>query len=294
MAQQTGEQGIPSKTSNDAGLSSPLDLEARDWKATLRHTAREVMADRITMAAAGMAFYFFLAIFPSLIAAVGLLNLLNVGPDVLSSITESISSTMPGSTGSLLTDAVSNAQAASERASLVAAIVGVSVALWSATSGMVAMQIGLDIAYDVPQERTFVKKRLVALGLIGSLGVMAAVATPLLGAEGLVWSVLGWVVAAAAVVVLLAIFYYLGPNREKPSWKWLSPGGLFGGAVWILVSVGFGIYVTEFGKYGDTYGELATVIVLIFWLYLIALAILVGGELNAAVERQAAIKEGLL
>ena len=255
---------------------------------------REIKDDRITMAAAGIAFYSFLAIFPALIAAVGILDLARVGPEVMSSIGRSISETLPSGAGRILTDAIANAQRSSSGASLVAAIVGIAVALWSATSAMVALQSGLNIAYDVPTDRSFVKKRLVALALIVATGLLGGVPSPFFAADSAVWSVAGWIVTLVAIVVLFAFFYYLGPNREKPAWQWVSPGGLVGALIWILASLGFSFYVSRFGKYGETYGPLAGVAILIFWLYLSGLAVLVGGELNAELERETGEREGRL
>lgn len=286
--------GIPPKTEGTRGAGSPLDLPVRDWKSIVKETVKEIREDRITMAAAGTAFYFFLALFPALIAAVGLLDLLNAGPVFLSSLTDSIRRSMPGGAGQILISTISSAQEGSKGASLFAAIFGIGVALWSATAGMVALQIGLDIAYDVPKERPFLKARAFALLLVIATGVFGAVPAPFFALKGAVWSVVGWLVTLVSITTLFAVYYYLGPKREKPNWKWITPGGVLGSMIWILASLGFTLYVKNFAKYADTYGPLAGVVILIFWLYLSALAILVGGELNAQLEKQTAKKEGRL
>jgi membrane protein len=103
-----------------------------------------------------------------------------------------------------------------------------------------------------------------------------------------VYTVLGYIISIIAVVILFSVFYYLGPNRESPSWQWVSVGGVVGTILWILASLALGIYVGNFNSYSKTYGPLAGVIVLILWLYLSSLSVLVGGELNAELERQAA------
>jgi membrane protein len=300
MSQRTGrgasfsspDTPIPTKTEDTGGPDSPLDLSVHDYKATGKRVIKEFTEDRVTLVAAGMAFYWFLAIFPGLIAAVGIIDLLGLGPRVLSSINQSIGTTIPGGAGELLTTAIDSASKASKGTSLIAATIGILLALYSATAGMVALQAGLDVAYDVPKERKFFKKRAVALLLVIATGVAGGVSGPLFAANGVIWSVLGWLVLIVAVITLLAVFYYLGPNRDKPNWKWVSPGGLLGAVIFLLTSGAFSIYVGNFAKYGETYGPLASVVILLFWLYLTGLAIMLGGEVNAELERQTAMREG--
>ncbi len=286
--------GIPPKTPTTGEPDSPIDLPGPAWKSTVRRTLKEIKDDRITFVAAGVGFYAFLSIFPALIAAVGILDLMNISPGVMSSITRTVQETLPGGAGRILTDAIANAQEASRGASLLAAIIGIVVALVSATSAMVAVQAGLNIAYDVPKDRSFVQKRLIALGLIVAAGLLGGVPSPFFASGSAVLSVIGWIVTLAAIIVMFAIFYYLGPNRERPAWLWVSPGGVVGGVIWILASLGFSFYVSRFGRYAETYGPLAGVVVLMLWLYLSALAVLVGGELNAELERETAEREGRL
>lgn len=268
---------------------SPLDLQAGDWKATLKRTLKEIKDDRIPLVAAGMAFYFFLAIFPALIAFIGLLGLADIDS---AGIVDSIRRNMPGGSGAVLVDAVRSAENQSQEASLTAAIVGIATALWSASSGMAALQQGLDVAYDIPEDRKFVAKRAVALGLIIATGLLGAVPSPFFTfGEGAVFTALGWILTLVAVVLLFSIYYYVGPNRKGSKWRWVSPGGFLGAGLWVAASLGFGFYASNFSSYGKTYGPLAGVIILIFWLYLSSISVLVGGELNAELERQASAKE---
>jgi membrane protein len=283
----TGD-AIPAQRSGEPGPDSPLDLEPTDWKATLKRTLKEIKEDRVTLAAAGMAYYFFLALVPALIAFIGIMGLFDINT---TDMTESIQNSLPGTSGQVLSEPLKKAQTNSDKSSLVAALVGIAVALWSASSGMGGLQAGLNIAYDVPQERKFVKKRLVALALIVATGLLGGVPSPFFKfGDAAIFTILGWALTVVAVAVLFSIYYYLGPNRESPTWQWVSLGGVVGMVLWIVVSVGFGLYVNQLGEesYTKTYGSLAGVVILILYLFLTSLAVLVGGELNAEVERQGA------
>lgn len=301
---------VPPQTSGRGEPDAPGDLSAADWKATARRTLSEIKADRVTMTAASMAYYSFIAIFPALIAAVGMLSLVRLSPGIVEDLAGGIQRFLPGDAGTVLSDAVRNARGSQRGASLVATVVGLLIALWGASAALVALQKGLDIAYDVPAERSrsFVKARLVALALLAATAVLGGIASALIvfGAPlggllsevfvlgevfEIVWSVARWVGSVLGLVLLFAVFYYLGPNRESPRWTWISPGGVTATIIWIAASLGFSFYVSHFGRgYGETYGSLAGVVLLIVWLYLSSLAVLVGGELNAELERQAEIR----
>lgn len=272
--------------SGDAPADTPLDLEARDWKQTLKRTLKEIKNDRVPLVAAGMAYYFFLAIFPAIIALVGVLGLVEA-PQVTEAIRQRASTMLPGGAGEVLTSAFENADAPSEGASLVAASIGIAAALWSTSSGFVGLQSGLNIAYDIELDRKFLGKRGVAFLLIILTLLLGGVPSPFFTfGESTIFVVIGWILSVAAVIVLFSAFYAIGPKKETPGWQWVSPGGLVGAAMWIVASIAFGFYTTNFGSYTETYGALADVIVLIFWLFLSSVAILIGGELNSELEQQ--------
>ena len=282
--QPSSEGGVPVQKGSGASPDSPLDLEKSDWKATVKRTLKEIKRDRVPFIAAGMAYYFFLAIFPAFIALIGVLDLFNIDP---SGLVEGVKDTLPKGAGDVLADPLKRAGGQSRSGSITAAITGIGLALWSASSGMIALQGGLNIAYDIDEDRKFLGKRGIGILLLLATALLGGVPSPLFTfGDELIFTILGWALTLVAVTVLFSLFYFLGPKRENPRWTWVSAGGIVGTLIWILASLAFGLYVAEYGQYGKTYGPAAGVIVLILWLYLTSLAVLIGGELNAELERQ--------
>jgi membrane protein len=278
-------------------------------KVSLQRAVKEFKVDRGTLISAGMAFYWFLAVFPAIIAAVGVLGLTNVGPETIANINTAIGTTVHGQAAKTLQDIVNNtAKAKGGSGSLLATIFGVVLAIWGASAGMVALQRGLDVAYDVEEERKLVSARVRALLLILLTVALGGVATALIvfgapigyGIEGhlpfgssafnILWTVARWVLGLAALSALFAGYYSLGPNRETPRWTWVSPGGVVATVVWLVASLVLSIYLQSFGDLATKYGPLSGVVALLLWLYLSALAVILGAELNAELERQGDIE----
>jgi membrane protein len=279
-------------------------LAGTDWRLVARGVLRHAKTDRITVLAGSLAYRWFLSLFPAIIALLGVTSLLRLPQKTIGELVHGAGTALPPGASDVLTSALTHAHARTTGA--VGAVVAASVvAIWSASSSMSVLQASLDMAEEIPRDRKFLAKRAVAVGLIAAVAVLGGAASALVvfGAQvgraidGAVpvagtlfvaaWTAVRWVAAVVLVMTLFAVIYWIGPNRESPRWKWLSPGALVGTAVWVLASLAFSLFTSHFGSYGRTYGAFAGVAILIFWLYVSGAAVLLGAEINAEVARRA-------
>jgi membrane protein len=275
----------------------PTEIPARGWLQVAKRGWKEAKADQVPLLAAGVAFFAFLAIFPALIALVSIYGLF-ADPATIAAQLESLTEALPDQARQVITDQVN--QLAARRAALsIGLIISLLIALWSASGGVSNLLTAVNVAYDEEEKRGFVKKRLLSLGMtIAAIVfmvvvlVIVAVLPPLLksvfGPGPLRWvlQILGWLVLFVLVMAALAIIYRIGPERDAPKMTWVSVGALVATSIWLIASIGFSIYSSTFGNYAKTYGVFAGIVVLLFWLWLSAYAILLGAEINAEAEQQ--------
>jgi membrane protein len=268
--------------------------------AVLKRVKAEVKDDNVGLLAAGVAFYAMLAIFPAIIAVVTVYGMV-ADPDQVKTQVGELAKSLPAGADELLEDQLTNVVNAGRQALSIGLALSLLALLWSVSSGVQGLIKSLNVIYDEKETRGFVKLR--GLSLLLTLGaiVVAVVALALitvfpgvidglgLGRAGQVAaSVARWVVLAVLVLLALGVVYRLGPDRADPRWRWVSIGAVVALVLWLLGSVGFSYYVDNFGKYNQTYGALAAVIILLLWLFLSAFAVLLGAEFNAETERQTA------
>lgn len=280
---------------------TPAQIPAPGWKEIALRTWKEGSKDNISLVAAGVAFYGLLAMVPLLGATVLTYGLIASPQTVLHNV-QSLTTSMPKDVAKLIGDQLMNVVKTSGSKKGLGLLVAIAVALWGARNAASSIITALNIAYEEEEKRGFVKVTLlslaitaagVLLGVVGGLaiGVMAQLQNllPSLGPVGVVLGkVVTYVVLAGVAAAAAATLYRYGPSRTKAKWTWITPGSVFFAIGWVVLTLGFGFYVSHFGKYNVTYGSLGGVIVFVTWLYLSSFILLYGAEFNSEIEHQTA------
>ena len=274
----------------------PTDIPKRGWLQVVKRGWAEAKTDQVPLLGAGVAFYGFLALFPSLIALVLLYGLV-VDPATIANQVGQLTAGLPEDATKIITDQLTLASTRETGAGIGLAV-SVLLALWAASGGMSNLMTAISTAYDEEEKRSFIKKRLLALGLtIGAIVFMivmlALVAVfPALadlidnGVVRVLLTILRWVLIALLVSAALAVLYRVAPDRDAPKMRWVSVGAAVATVLWLLASLGFSLYVANFSSYAKTYGAIAGIVVMLMWLWITAYAILLGAEINAESEQQ--------
>ena len=292
---------------NGTTPDGPTDLRARSWWGVLKRTVREFREDNLTDWAAALTYYGILAIFPALLVLVAILGL--IGDSATDPLLDNLATVAPGPAQEIFTSAIENLQRSQGQAGLLL-IVGIATALWSASSYVGAFIRASNTIYEVDEGRPFWKLRPIQIAItlfmivLISIGAVAVVVTGPLAEEvgnviGLgsaavtAWDIAKWPVLVLLVSLMFSVLYWAAPNVDQPGFRWLTPGGLVAVLIWIAASAGFAFYVANFGSYNETYGALGGAIVFLVWLWISNIAVLLGAELNAELERGRELEQGL-
>ena len=286
---------------------SPTGLSKRSWWGVLKRSGKEFQDDNLTDWAAALTYYGILAIFPALLALVSVLGL--IGDSATQPLIDNLGDVAPGPAQDILTSALENLQG-SQGAAGFAFILGLLLAIWSASGYVAAFMRASNAIYDIEEGRPIWKTlplrvvltiALLVLVAISAAGVVitGGIAKELGDVIGVgdtavtVWNIAKWPVLLLIVSFMFALLYWAAPNVKQPGFRWLSPGGILAVIGWIIASVAFAFYVGNFGSYNKTYGALAGPIVFLLWLWISNICILLGAEFNAELERGRAIEAGM-
>ena len=291
----------------DAEPDSPTELSRQSWPGVLKRTWREFREDNLIDWAAALTYYGILSLFPGLLVLVSLLGV--VGASATQPLIDNLAVVAPGEAKEIATSALQGLQENRSTGSVLA-IAGLGIALWSASNYVGAFMRASNAIYEIKEGRPFWKVRPLQIGvtivmvlLLALCAVAVVVTGPLAetvgGVVGLgnaavaAWDIAKWPVIAIVFMAMLAFLYYAAPNVRHPRFRWVSPGAVVAVVIWLIASGAFALYVSNFGSYDKTYGTLGGVIVFLTWLWISNIAVLLGAELNAEIERGRQIERGM-
>lgn len=276
----------------------PQDIPSRGWWDIGKRVGRQLSKDRISIIAAGVAFYALFAVFPGLAALVAIYGLV-FDPQQIAAQVQALGAYLPPEAADILVKQLGDLSASGGTKLGFAAAGGILVALWSASKGVKTLMEALNVAYSEEEKRGFIRLNLTALLLTLGAVVSAVIAIALIVALPAVVGLLGLgrvaeiliglghlVLLGALMVFGMSVAFRFGPSREQAQWKWVTPGAIAGTVLWLAGSALFAIYVRNFASYNETYGAMGAVVILLTWFLLTAYAILIGAELNGEMERQ--------
>jgi membrane protein len=284
---------------NGHAPEGPTDLGGKSWFAVLKRTVKGFRQDNLTDWAAALTYYGILAIFPALIALVSVVGLL--GDSATQSLMNNISSLTPGPAKDIVTSSIKGLQQ-DKGAAGVLFVVGLAGALWSASGYVAAFMRASNAIYSMEEGRPVWKTLPTRLGttivlllllavtalsvtLTGGLAKQAGNVIGLGDTAVKAWDIAKWPVLLLVVSFMFAFLYWAAPNVKQPRFRWITPGGVLAVVIWLAASAAFAFYVANFGSYNKTYGALGGVISFLVWLWVSNLAVLLGAEFNAELDR---------
>jgi membrane protein len=292
--------------SPDEGPDRPTQLGAKGWFGAVKRAFKEFSEDNLSDWAAALTYYGVLSIFPGVLVLVSILGLL--GQDATRTVQETVTQVAPNAQMQELARTVL-AQVQDSGAAGFAAIIGVLVAFWSASGYIGAFMRASNAVYDVPEGRPIWKTLPIRLAVTAIIGLILIISIFIVLFTGdvaqaagdavglgptavLVWNIVKWPVLVILVSLMFAILYWASPNARHGGFRWVSPGGVFAVLLWIAASAAFAFYLANFANYNKTYGTLGGVIAFLVWLWISNIAILLGAEMDAELERGRAIEAG--
>jgi membrane protein len=285
----------------------PTELSKRDYLAIVKRAFKRFNDDHMTNIAAALAYYAFLAIPATLLIAAGLFGML-AGPNAVADVIDKLHGIVPGEARALLRDSLRNLTQ-NRGTGLTVLALGAVLALWSLTGAMQNVMWALNIAYGREERRGFVRRRITAIGMLvfALVGFALSFGVLVLGPQlstwigrwldaetpvKIAWYAAEWPLLVAGLLFAFAGLMYYGPNVKHPRWRFLSFGAVLAIVIWIAASGAFAFYVSQFSSYNKAWGSLAAVVVMLTWLWLSAIALLLGAEVNAEAERSRELRRG--
>ncbi len=277
-------------------INSPKEIDFSGWKKVLKKVKKRSVEDNLPIISAGVAFYAFLAIFPGIIVLLSIYGLVIDDQSAERQITR-LAEVMPEQTISIIEGRIDNLMETSSTALGWGTAFGILIAFWSANRGIKSLFTGLDVTYRVENSRGFIKQNAMTLAftlgailvIIMSMAfiVLFPVLVNTIGLPGTIGSLIAWLrwpLLAIIVISAISLIYQYGPARETPRFRWVVLGATVSTFVWLIASWGFSVYVSNFGNFGEIYGSLSAVVIMLFWLFITSFIVLVGAELNCATE----------
>jgi membrane protein len=313
MTPTSGQEAPNTPADDERGASrgerapkGPGGLRARSWGGVFKRTIAGFRQDNLTDLAAALTYYGVLAIFPAIIALVSILGL--IGHSATEPLIENLGKVAPGPAKSIFTSAIENLNKSKGAAGIIF-VLGLAGALWSASGYVAAFMRASNAIYEMEEGRPIWKTLPVRIGVTLVIVILLAISSVAVILTGglakqvgdlvgvgssavQVWDIAKWPVLVLLVSFMLSVLYWAAPNVKHPGFRWISPGGILAVAVWLVASGAFALYVANFSSYNKTYGSLAAVIVFLVWLWISTIAVLLGAEFNAELERGRNIEAG--
>tara|TARA_R100000935_G_scaffold52897_1_gene80371 strand:- start:552 stop:1526 length:975 start_codon:yes stop_codon:yes gene_type:complete len=276
----------------------PYQIPLLGWMDIGKRVFSQIKTDHVQIVAAGVGFYFFLALFPTIVAAISVYSLV-LEPSQIQEQISGLSTLLPDQAFGMISDILKPVLEQSNKEIGWGLAISIAISLWSANKGTNALFEGVNIAYNEKDQRNFFKKNLITLiftlgaVVLGLISLLFIIFFPILIEKvGLPQQIEGilalsrWLVLGIILILSLTMVYKIAPNRSSPRFAWVSPGAIFGTIFWLAGSLLFSWYVKNFGSYDDLYGSFAAVIILMLWLFLTAFIVLLGAEINSEMEHQ--------